>query len=90
VVWPDARFSGRQGDGIAFSKSLDGGRTWSVPVQINRASNVQAFTPSIAMSAQGAIAVAYFDFRKDGADPKTLLATLWRIVSHRWKEDPPM
>src|SRR5207245_4768308 len=36
VVWQDARFSGLTRDGIAFSRSADGGLTWSNPVQINK------------------------------------------------------
>ena len=35
VVWQDARFSGGVRDGIALSRSIDGGLTWSAPLQIN-------------------------------------------------------
>ena len=45
IVWQDARFSGGQRDGIAFSRSLDGGLTWTAPVQVNRVPAVQAFLP---------------------------------------------
>jgi hypothetical protein len=45
VVWQDARFSGGDHDGIAFSKSTDGGRTWSAPKQINRVPSVAALPP---------------------------------------------
>lgn len=91
VVWPDARFSGNQRDGIALSKSTDGGLTWSAPVQVNQAANVQAFTPAVA-AAGGAVAVTYFDFREDTPDPNTLFANSWRIVSadggDTWRESP--
>ncbi len=80
VVWQDARFSGGKRDGIAFSTSLDGGRTWSAPEQINKAPNVQAFTASIALT-EDELAVTYYDFRRDNADPKVLLTDYWRIVS---------
>jgi len=81
VVWQDARFSGQARDGIAFSRSLDGGMTWSQPVRVNRASDVQAFVPSIAVGGNGAIAVTYYDFRNDTADPSSLLTNYWRVSS---------
>jgi len=77
----DARFSGGLRNGIIFYTSTDGGQTWSVPVEINQAPNVQAFAPSIAISASGKIAVAYYDFRSDNSDPNVLLTTYWRITS---------
>lgn len=75
IVWQDARFSGGKRDGIAFSRSLDGGLTWSAPVQVNKATNVQAFTASVNVTDDGVIGVTYYDFRKDTADPATLLTT---------------
>ena len=80
VVWSDARFSGRQRDGIALAKSLDGGATWSAPVQVNQATNVQAFTPTVA-AGPGGVAVTYYDFRQDTPDPGSLLTNYWRVVS---------
>jgi len=92
LVWEDGRFSGNQREGIALSKSLDGGVTWSVPVQVNQATNVQAFTPNVAVNRDGAVAVTYYDFRQDTGPPDTLLANCWRIVSHdggaTWSETP--
>ena len=92
VVWSDARFSGGQRDGIVFSKSLDGGQTWSIPVQVNQAPNVQAFTPAVAVDANGRVGVTYYDFRKDTSDPNSTMAAAWRIVSEdggaTWVETP--
>jgi hypothetical protein len=89
LVWQDGRFSGSQREGIAFSKSV-GGRRWSTPVQINQAKNVQAFTPSVAVAADGTVAVTYYDFRHDTDAPDTLLTSLWKITSHdggaTWRE----
>jgi len=47
VVWQDDRFSGGKRDGIVFSKSTDGGFTWSAPVQVNRFPQVPAFTAAV-------------------------------------------
>jgi hypothetical protein len=75
AVWQDDRFSGPDGfASIAFSMSSDGGLTWSSPIQINQTpANVtapadsQAFTPSIAVGADGTVAVTYYDFRYQGS-----------------------
>src|SRR5207237_9957591 len=43
AVWQDSRFSGGMRDGGAFSRSLDGGLTWTMAVRVNAASSVPAF-----------------------------------------------
>jgi BNR repeat-like domain len=92
AVWEDAQFSNGAREGIAFASSGDGGITWSTPIQINQAPNVQAFNPAIAVREDGAIAVTYFDFRTDTADSATLLTSFWRITSldsgKTWTEVP--
>ena len=35
AVWRDARFNGFQRDQVAFSRSEDGGHTWSTPLRIS-------------------------------------------------------
>ncbi len=72
VVWQDARFSGGARDGIALSRSIDGGLTWSNPVQVNSAPTAQAFTPSVHVRANGTIGVTYYDFRSNTPDPASL------------------
>ena len=72
AIWQDARFSGGARDGIALSRSIDGGLTWSAPLQINSAPSAQAFTPSMHVRANGTIGVTYYDFRSNTADPATL------------------
>ena len=77
AVWQDARFSGGARDGIAFSRSDDGGRSWSAPVQVNRAPSVPAFVPAVAIADDGTIGVTYYDFRNNTADATTLPTDYW-------------
>jgi hypothetical protein len=73
TVWVDARFSGFAHDDIAFSMSTDGGLTWSTPIKVNQApvnipaGDQQAFTPSVAVAADGTVAVTFYDFRNNTA-----------------------
>jgi hypothetical protein len=67
VVWEDGRFTGGANDSIAYSASSDGGQHWSAPVRINSVPGTPAFTPSVAILADGTVGVSYFDFRKDSA-----------------------
>ncbi len=81
AAWQDARFSGGVRDGIAFSRSQDGGATWSAPVQINGIPAAQALLPAATVRADGAIGVLYYDMRNDTADPATLLVDAWLTTS---------
>ena len=89
VVWQDSRFTGVR-DGIAFSRSTDGGLTWSPPVRINGEPNAPAFTPQVHVRADGTIGVTYFDLRNDTADTATLPADYWIVRSSdggaTWRE----
>jgi hypothetical protein len=89
VAWQDARFSGGNHDGVAFSRSTDKGVTWSTPVEINGAPAVAAFTPSVHILADGTIGVTYYDFRSNTPDPATLPTDYWLTESTdgiHWKE----
>jgi hypothetical protein len=85
TVWEDARFNGGQFNRIAFSESTDGGRTWSDPVPINQTPRTipvgdrSAFIPSIAVAADGTVAVSYYDFRFNDARPG-LPTDYWAIL----------
>ena len=81
LVWQDARFSAGDHDGIAFSRSVDDGLTWSAPTQINKATNTQAFTATISVNQEGTIGVTYYDFRNDNSDPHVLLTNYWMVRS---------
>ncbi len=68
AVWSDGRFSGGAHDDVALSRSTDGGLTWSSPIKINQTpNNTAAFTPSVEVSANGTVAVTYYDFRNNTA-----------------------
>jgi hypothetical protein len=67
ATWQDTRFSGV--DQIAFTMSTDGGNTWSTPIKVSQTppstdvGNEQAWVPAVHASANGTIAVTYYDFR---------------------------
>jgi hypothetical protein len=89
VAWQDARFSGGVRDAIALSRSTDGGLTWSLPVAINQAAEVPAFTPTLAVRADGTLGVMHYDLRSDTADASTLLADVWLLTTTdgtTWRE----
>ncbi|HKD95181.1 MAG TPA: sialidase family protein [Gaiellaceae bacterium] len=84
AVWQDSLFSGV--DQVAFTKSTDGGLTWSMPRQISEAPPSfndpagQAFTPSVDVSANGTVAVTYYTFQNTTS--AAFLATdYWAITS---------
>jgi len=77
VVWADARFSGGIRDGIAISRSNDGGLTWSAPVQVNGSPGVPAFMPTVHVRLDGKIGVTYFDLRSNTDSAATLLTDYW-------------
>jgi hypothetical protein len=84
AVWQDGRFSFFNHDAIAFSMSTNGGLSWSTPIKINRTParkrslNKQAFTPSVAVAADGTIGVSYYDFRHN--DRRKSLRTEYFLV----------
>jgi hypothetical protein len=83
TVWADGRFSNFAHDDIAFSMSTDGGLTWSNPIKVNQtptnipAGNQQAFTPSVAVAANGTVAITYYDFRNPDGITSGLPADYW-------------
>jgi len=92
VVWEDV-FVDATRDGIALATSVDGGLTWSTPVQINGDPQVAAFGPAIAVAPDGRVAVTYYDLRPDDpGDASQFLAQAWLATSAdggaTWTEEP--
>jgi BNR/Asp-box repeat len=81
LVWQEASLA-PSGSAIGFSKSLDGGLTWTEPVRINTRPDVQAFTPSVEALADGTIGVTHYDLRFNTPDPATLPTDYWFLHSH--------
>jgi hypothetical protein len=81
VVWQDDRFTGQEQ--IAFSRSTDGGRTWSATQRISTVGGVnQAFTPTVRVADNGTVAVQYYDFRFDNpAATPPLTTDTWLLRS---------
>ena len=81
VVWQDDRFTGEEQ--IAFSRSTNGGRSWSATRRISTVGGVnQAFTPTVRVADNGTVAVQHYDFRFD--DPTTtppLTTDVWLLRS---------
>ncbi len=91
VAWQDSRFSGGLRDGIAVSRSLDGGLTWSPIAQASNSGTAAAFTPTLSVRDDGLVGLMYFDLRPDTSSAGTLLAAVW-LASTRdgvsWAEAP--
>jgi len=67
-VWHRANLPGGSGADVAFSSSVDGGTTWSMPLRINSVVTGQQFFPSIAVNSDGAIRVMYYSTQGSPTD----------------------
>jgi len=80
MTWED--WDGTQMD-VKFAQSVDGGRTWSLPVVVNDNADAgvptDQFQPSVAAGPDGAVAVAFYDRRATcPADPSIIPAHVGR------------
>ena len=82
IVWQEATLA-PSGSAIAFSRSSDGGRTWSAPRRINTVPTTQAFTPSIEVLPNGTLGVTHNDYRFNTPNGGSTLPTdYWFLHSH--------
>jgi hypothetical protein len=74
---------------IRFSKTTDGGLTWQAPATVTNV-NSQAFVPTLAVSGDGTVGVAYYDFRNDRKGDNELTTDIWFSFSRdgglSWRE----
>jgi hypothetical protein len=77
VVWQDGRFTGFASDQIAFSKSSDGGLTWTPATQVSENPDTQSFTPQVHVDSGGNIGITYYDFTFDTTASSTLDTDYW-------------
>ncbi|UBU12041.1 sialidase family protein [Nonomuraea gerenzanensis] len=78
AVWPS-----QDPDGtfhVAYSRSADGGKTWSGPIRVDRTPTGSAAVPVVAASRTGTVAITYYDFRNNTPDPATLPTDLWAVT----------
>jgi hypothetical protein len=79
VVWQDAA---SRTPAVQLSKSIDGGQTWSAPQKVSGSPDgTAAFTAAVDVNADGAVAVTYYDFRRDNPDDATALTDYWIRMS---------
>jgi hypothetical protein len=65
VAWADGRNAG-QGNDILFSRSTNGGGSWSAPVTLNTdGTSADQLMPALTVSSNGAVSVAWLDNRND-------------------------
>ncbi|WP_433336437.1 sialidase family protein [Spirillospora sp. CA-294931] len=93
VVWAENGLS-RSKSAVGHSTSVDGGRTWTRPVKINKTpdsapgGNGQAFLPAVDVAGNGTVAITYYDFRRNTPAAGTP-TDLWMITSRNgrfWRE----
>ena len=65
VAWQDDRYT--QGTAqVLFSRSTDGGRTWSTPRLISTGpKKAPSFTPAVAVNGKGEVGVSFYSLRND-------------------------
>lgn len=82
VVWQDSRFSGGDHDEVAIATSTDGGTTWSAPARVNDATGQPAFTPTVAVTAQGTVGVSYYQFTSQSASSLPTNTLIKKSANH--------
>lgn len=79
VAWMDGRFTSGVAQ-VALSRSDDGGRTWSAPQRVSDgAGDSPSYTPALAVSGDGRVAVSYYSLRNDPT--RQFLVDLYAVTS---------
>jgi hypothetical protein len=81
AVWGDAGLASSGAQQIAFSRSTDGGRSWSRPIRVSANVGTKAFVPSVAVNDAGQVAVTYYDFTADTQNSIALWTDYWITLS---------
>ena len=88
VVWasdPVAAPGTSDHSDVFFSRSTNGGATWSAPLQLGGGSATDQFEPFVAVAGAGAVSVAWYDRRNDAAN--NLQIDVFKAFSHRrWRD----
>jgi hypothetical protein len=81
LTWQDSRFSGGSHDEIAVATTRDHGAHWSAPHRANRPTGRPAFTPAVAVTRSGTVAISYYDFRHDDIHDGFLSTDYWATTT---------
>jgi hypothetical protein len=79
VVWADGL--GTNVNSVVLAKSTDGGRHWSTPQIVDETPGPHAFNGTVEVTADGTVAVMYYDFRNNTPAPG-LPTDVWLTHSH--------
>ncbi|HKN53954.1 MAG TPA: sialidase family protein [Amycolatopsis sp.] len=87
VTYEGTDFTAGKLDQVQLVRSTDGGRSWTAPRRINGAPKALAFTPAVAVAADGTVGVSYYDLRDLRPGNTTTLPTAtWLTTSRRGGE----
>ncbi|MEU3721316.1 sialidase family protein [Streptomyces sp. NPDC031705] len=82
MAYEGADFSCGRYDSVQLVRSTDGGRTWGTPELISP-EGVPAFSPSIAVTERGTVALTYYDLRHLEPGNTTTLPTAHQLTTLR-------
>jgi hypothetical protein len=81
LTWQDSRFNGGSYDEIAVATTSDRGAHWTAAHRANRPTGRPAFTPSVAVSATGKVAITYYDLRRDHIRDAVFSTDYWATTT---------